>query len=147
MTVKARENIPAYALEHLDFAAIRAADRALAAAIDIVGGADINKILSILRQLKADRVNILQYNSIPGLREYAQAQRNDATYEIVTEYQALLALVDDAITNIRASIPADGSGYLLVYQLVDDELSPRAFPAGQTAALVTKLQAISDHVV
>jgi len=146
MTVKAHEYIPAYALEHLDFASIRASDRALAAAVDIVGGADINKILSILHQLKADRVNILEYNSVPGLREYAQAQRNDATYEIVTEYQALLALVDDAITNIRSSIPVDGSGYLLVYQLVDDKLSPRVFPAGQTAALATKLQAIADYV-
>lgn len=146
MAVKARKNIPAYALPHLDFAAIRAADRAQQAVTDIGAGADVNKILSILHQLNADRDNIVEFKDVPGLREYAQAQRNDGVYEIVTEYQALLALIDDAITFIRSAIPVDGAGYLLAYKLVDDKLAPRTFGAGAVSGLVTKLQAISDHV-
>lgn len=146
MAVQARQYLPAYALEHLDFAAIRIADRAQQSASDIAAGCTVDDLIGILHQLKAARSSILEFRDIPGLRAYAQAQRNDGTYEIITEYSALIALIDDAANTIRTGLPTDPSNYLLAYKLVNDNLAPRNFTALQVAPVILKLQAISDAV-
>lgn len=146
MAIKAQQFVPAYALEHLDFAALRIKARMLERISVFTGGTDANEILAALNELAAGKAAILEHRDVPGLREYAQAQRDDGTYEIVTEYQAFIALIDDAAQAIRAGFPKDGDNFLLIYTLVNDKLQPRPFSSAAVAPLVTKLQAIVDHV-
>lgn len=109
-------------------------------------GSTSNEILDALWFLNtnSDRMNSLK--TIPGIGDYAKAQEDDPAYDVVAEFNALIALVDDAETWIRTTLPTDGDDYLLINKLNEDSLIPRDFTSGQVAPLVTKLQAISDQI-
>lgn len=79
-----------------------------------------------------------------GLVDYANAQHPDVpTYDVVTEYNAVMSEIDNALAWIAANIPADGSGYELVYQRNPDGSKVyREFTPAQTTGLRTTLSAI-----
>ena len=83
----------------------------------------------------------------PGILVYAQTVKNDGLYDVVSEANALIALVDAVLSRIIGDLPTAnqaGTDYLVVQTLEAGDLSPqdRQFTVGQTANLRTDLDAV-----
>lgn len=79
----------------------------------------------------------------PGLVAYAKNQEDDGTYDVVSEYNAMITGIDTVIEWVDSNFPQDGSGYLLKDQMaVDGTITPRAFSTAATAGMRTELDAL-----
>lgn len=92
---------------------------------------------------KKDRLAVIA--TVPGLAAYAQAQVNDATLNIATEFTGM-ANATVTLTNwMIANFPKDASGYLLAKQFNTDNSGrqiDRMFTAASLAGFVTALNAL-----
>ena len=75
-----------------------------------------------------------------------QDQLDDTGLDIVAEYTARLAAIDDARDEITTNCPKDASGYLLERQFSSTGFTQRIFTPAQTVGLKTALQASSAAV-
>lgn len=96
-------------------------------------GLQVIKLQEALGKLYA---NLDAKKSIPGLAQFAKDQRNDQTYDIVAEFNAMLAAVNAVLVNIRTTLPADGNDYKLILKMVNDVPEWRTFTSGQLTTLV-----------
>jgi hypothetical protein len=73
----------------------------------------------------------------PGLAAYAQAQENDAAYNVASEYTAMRNAMVSARDSLIGMFPT--SGGFLAYQTMDasGNLGVRTFTAAQLASVVT----------
>lgn len=85
--------------------------------------------------------------AIPGMAEYARAQENDANYDIVFEFTAMLNVLDAAITEIVTTYPKGATGEILERTMNSNGTTSLAtFTAANLAALRTRLNAIAAAV-
>ena len=106
-------------------------------------GANADDILALASNLRSVRNDLASLTSISGLAEYAREQENDSSYDIVAEFNALLALVDDVITEIVTTFPVDSSGYLLSHTIdTTGQRTSRTFSAAAISGVVSNLNAL-----
>ena len=104
-----------------------------------VDGCNADRVLSIAPFLGSQVAALDVLAATPGIAAYAQAQMNDSTYDISTEYTnmrtALLAVRDGVVTNF----PKDATTGFLMYQTqnADGSISQRTFTAAQLSGIVT----------
>lgn len=85
--------------------------------------------------------------AIPGIGAYAQAQFNDATYDVVPEFNNMVAAIQAALTWIVTNFPKDTQGFAQAYTLAaNGSRTPAAFTSAQTAGLATALQAAAASI-
>lgn len=97
------------------------------------GAVTASSVLRLLDNLRAARAIFIEIASRPGIGAYAQAQLGE---DISTEFAAMNAAIDAAGANIVASLPKDGSGYLLLEQMDGQGArAERTFTTAQTATL------------
>jgi hypothetical protein len=99
-------------------------------------------IIDIYLNLKRNRTELIQARSVPGLAEYARAEKGDATLDVVAEFNAVIAAIDSATTWIQANFPKDENGYILAQTWGTDSLIDRNFTTSQTTGLRNALQPI-----
>ena len=81
--------------------------------------------------------------STPGLADYAKGQVNDATFDIVTEYVAMMTALDNTVTWIMTNFPKDASGFLLAKTFDANGVQvDRNFDAASLSTFVTVLDAL-----
>lgn len=111
------------------------------------GDVDFNQVFDLRKALFAASAQLTSLRSTPGILVYAQEQEVDPTYDVVVEFDALVAAIDATIEDIAMALPVDGAGFLLVYQIGSGAaLDPRLFTSAQTATLRTSLSAIEAAV-
>lgn len=98
------------------------------------GPVQSSQIIDWFVSLANARTVIAALASTPGLPAYAQNEVDDDTYNVTTEYTAMLAAIDGALAWVTTNFPKDGSGYLLAYQFIGNAYTARTF---STAALAT----------
>ena len=110
------------------------------------GTADnIYQIVDALRNTKAELQSIA---AISGIGAYAQAQENDAGYDIAAEFTAMIAQIDAVITEIGATFPVDGSGFHLGYTwAAGGERVPRTFSVVALSGLTAELNVLVSSIV
>lgn len=98
----------------------------------------INELLPLLREASS------RFASVPsGMAAFAQAQEDDPAYDVVAQFTAMKAAVDDALVTLISGIPRDGEGYVLDRQMGGQgNVTGRELTAGQISALATKLDAV-----
>lgn len=116
------------------------------AASILANGDDAGDILGILAKIRQARDDFNSIKAIPGIAVYAVSQEDDLTYDVVTEFNTLVTLVETAITNLVAAFPRDVNGYLLIATLPVDTLSYRTFTSAQLSFLVTDLTNIANQI-
>lgn len=148
MAFRARDIIPSAAYVGAKNAAISVADLASNYKQEFTTGTSAENLIQCLRPLISYRAQLNGARSVPGIGAYAQAQQNDPGYDVAAEFNALIAVIDDAISWLITSFPRDGSDYLLIYKMnaANGRLEARTFNAAQTAPFLIKLQAIVDAV-
>ena len=105
------------------------------------GPTGANVVLEIMESLKSYRAVLNEIAAIPGIAAYARAQENDETYDVVAEFQAMLATVQLAIDNVTSTFPSS-----TFHSIVGDVQTYQQFSVAQTANLRTRLDAIIASV-
>lgn len=88
---------------------------------------------------------LLKASQVPGIGAYAQQQINDATVNITTEFNAMMAQIDNTVGIIIANFPKDGSGRLLFLTFTADNTGRNqssTFTTAQMAPVKTALDAL-----
>ena len=86
--------------------------RDLSAASGLAGG----EIVTYSRSLADAKDLLTRYTAVPGLVAYVRTQINDATIDIVAEFNTMLTQITATTAWILANFPKDGSGNLLYQQ-------------------------------
>ena len=77
-----------------------------------------------------------------ALVDYARNEVNDPAYDIVAEYNAVIAAIDAIDTNIENTFPTGAGGYLLERQFTADGYAQRTFTPAETATLAGLITAL-----
>lgn len=110
-------------------------------------GATSAEILSTVDNLRALKSALDEAKATPGIADYARSQEDNQAYDVVAEFNAMLAAIDAVIANVVTTIPKDGSGFLLVDRIeTDGSLTPRDFTGPQLTGLVNELNSLSAAI-
>jgi len=105
-------------------------------------------VLATFNDLKRYRDEFLSYRDIPGIAQYARDQENDQTYDVVTEFNAMITAIEAVITNIYSSFPKDANNFLLEKKLlVDGTYEFRIFTGVQLSTLRGLITAAIAQVI
>lgn len=146
MAFRASNTVPVQAYERAKNTASRIKNQQLSIISKISGGANADVVIDILRHLVSVRAELEAFKAVPNLAAYAKAQESDDQYDVVVEFNALIAAIQDAEDWIKLALPVDQNGFLLIYKLINNQLDPRQFTSTQIGPLVIKLQTIVDAV-
>ena len=106
------------------------------------GSVTSTRILNSYGDLKGIRADLVLAAATAGLVEYARAQKNNGTLDVVAEFNALIAQIDTTVQWIADTFPKDGNGYLLAQTLGAIGPTDRLFTSAQTGGFRTQLDAI-----
>ncbi len=148
MAFRASNEIAATAYDRAKVIANNARTRAVTARLAMAAGdVTFDQVWDLRKSLFAASAQLTGLRSTAGILGYAQDQEIDPTYDVVVEFDALIAAIDAAIVDIATALPVDGSGFLLVQKIGGGAtLDPRLFTPAQTAGLRTSLAAIESAI-
>lgn len=105
-----------------------------------------DQITDLWQLLKVERTGLVSAAAMPGIGVYAQNQVNDATYDVVAEFNAMVTAIDAATAWIEGNFPKDGSGFLLAHSFGPSSIAARSFASASLAGLKTQLDAIIARI-
>ena len=118
-----------------------------AAATMQAGTVSSDLVLQLLDNLRQATTAFQGVAAIPGIAAYAQAQFNDATYNIATEFTTMTNALAAALSWITTNFPKDAQGFSQSYTInADGSKTPASFTSAQTAGLVTALNAVAATI-
>jgi len=100
------------------------------------------RILNLYTRLIQDRAALTTAAAVPGIGTYAQEQKNQPGLNVVTEFNAVIAAVDQVSGWISANFPRDAGGFLLAQTLGASGPEDRTFTPAQTAGLRAQLDSL-----
>lgn len=101
------------------------------------GSSNANQIFQLVDNLRASLQVMGSNATVPGLAAYAQTQINQAAYDPVADYNALVAEVNAIIAWVVTNFPKDTGGFAQALTIQPDgSRTPTTFTAAQTAQLV-----------
>jgi len=107
------------------------------------GPIEARAIVVLADQLANANDRLARYTVVPGLLAYVREQINSATFDVVAEYNAMLAQINATRTWIVNNFPKDASNYLLYHTFgADGRIVQRTLTTAQTAGLRTQLDAL-----
>lgn len=110
---------------------------------------DVNadRILAIFHDCRRLRDELSAAKDVPNILAYARDQENDQTYDLVAEFNALIAALQAVMDDIETTFPTNASGYLLEKQFnAQGTYDFRQFTIAQTANIRTLLDAVVAQV-
>jgi hypothetical protein len=91
------------------------------------------------------RADLFAASQVGGIGAYAQAQINDATVNVSTEFNSMMTAIDNVVAAIIANFPKDAQGRLLFLTWTADNSGRQTsstFTAAQMAPVKTALDAL-----
>lgn len=144
MTVRASNVLPQDGYETIRQRALEVKSFCTNLAATLLSDTTADIILGAYLSLRRLRLEMAQLATIPGIVAYAQAQENDATYAVSTEWNNLFSAIDSVLSNITNTFPKDVNGYLLERTILGDgTFSYRTFTAAQLATLRTLISNVA----
>lgn len=132
-----------FVLEGIDQRILKVKQQAQALRTDAAAGAiQSGRILSTHQYLRAERAALTAAASTPGLAQYARDQKNNQTLDVVAEFTAVIAAIDQVVGWIETNFPKDAGGFLLERTLGADGPLERTFTPAQTAGFRTQLDSL-----
>ena len=112
----------------------------------MTGGATADDIFQLHATMTGMIANFNTIAAVPNLATYAQAQEGDDTYNIATEFTAMVTALTTVRNWIEANFPKDGNGNLLSHTFVNHVRTPVSFTAQQLLTLRSNVLALSDTI-
>jgi glycine/serine hydroxymethyltransferase len=149
MAFKATNLLPVIALQDAKRIAVQSKNYAAARASSWASGANADEIIDTLAVFKTNRDRLQEVAATPGIVQYARDQESDQAYDVVGEFNALVAAIDAFIAGVIAAIPTQNpDNYALLWVVENDgTTTARNFSGAQLASVITLLQAIDNAVV
>lgn len=110
-------------------------------------GDDTGDLLGILAKLTQASADFNEIAAIPGIAEYAISQEDDPLYDVVAEFQALVAVIGIAVAALAAAFPRDVDGKLLIATMPTDSIVYDVYGPAALAFLVSDLTDIDNAIV
>ena len=109
----------------------------------LTGTVTANQVFQIVDNLRSPLQIFAQVAAIPGIAAYAQAQFNDATYDVATEFTNMVNAVNSVVNWVVTNFPKDTGGFAQAYTLAaDGSRTPATFTPTQTAGLTSAINAV-----
>jgi len=107
-------------------------------------GVSAQTILSYSAYLDFANTTLQTIGAIPGIAAYAQAQIGSSTENIASDFNAMVAAIQNTISWLRTNFPHDGSGNLLCVQFAASggQQVYTTFTSAQLSTFVPVLQAL-----
>lgn len=113
----------------------------------LAGNVGANSIIDIWERLKLAKSQLATLVATPGLPAYAQAQYDNESLNLATEYNAVVAAIDAVTANIESTFPKDAGNYLLAAQFNGGGvLTYRQFTPAQMATLAGLLNTLAGTI-
>ena len=147
MAFRATNEIPSRAYSNAKARASRLRQFALDEIAAYSGGASAERILSLIAILRSSRDELSDFRSVPGIADIAQTEENDPTYNAAAEFNAVIAAVDAALTDIVAVLPR-ANGKVTVFDVTVSGTDWDSFTSQQLtgAGVISRLQTIADAI-
>ncbi len=117
--------------------------RAQSAVATLASNVNATQVFQILDDIRSQLTVFNQVAAIPGIGGYAQAQFNDNTYNVATEFSAMVAAVQGVVDWTVTNFPKGAGGFLQAYTInADGSRTAAVFTPAQTAGLTTALNAV-----
>lgn len=102
------------------------------------GAIDAFRLVDLATMLAGAKVLFLRASGLAGIVNYARSQIDDPTFDVVANFTAMIAQVDNLISVITTNFPKDGSGFLLERSFAaDGTWISRKLTTAQTALFRT----------
>lgn len=98
-------------------------------------------IIEWYERVRGNRAAMAALASTPGLSTYAQTESNNGSYNVSTEYTAMVNAIDACLTWVTTNFPASG-GYLQTHSFVSGAYTPRTFSTADLATFRTVLDSL-----
>lgn len=104
------------------------------------GPVSANLVLQVFLQCFGAKTTLNTLAAVPGLGAYAQAQYNNNTFDIVTEFNNMITLINAVGSWILSNFPTDTGGFIQKDKIDGTNgLTTSTFTTAQTAGLQTAL--------
>ena len=101
-----------------------------------------SRIFQLLDRLADCEAVFTAARAVPNIGSYVQAQKGNASLDVVAEFNAVLAAITNVKDWITANFPKDANGFLLAQTFSGTLRVDRTFTVGSTATLRTQLDAL-----
>ena len=106
-----------------------------------------NQVFQIVDNLRSPLQIFAQVAAIPGITAYAQAQFNDPTYDVATEFTGMVNAVSAVVSWVVTNFPKDSGGFAQAYTLAaDGSRTAAVFTPAQTTGLTTAINAVISSI-
>lgn len=105
--------------------------------------ADLRDLYVFLKNADADFGSI---STTPGLAAYAQAQENDAEYNVAEQFTAMRASIQSAMAWVSANAPTNVTALAPASWTSEGTLIATTFTVLQTAGMRAQLQTVVDSI-
>jgi len=113
----------------------------------LTGTVTANQVFQIVDNLRSPLQIFAQVAAIPGIAAYAQAQFNDATYDVATEFTNMVNTINAVVNWVVTNFPKDTGGFAQAYTLAaDGSRTPVTFTPAQTAGLTAAINAVIGSI-
>ena len=148
MTFRASNQIPANAYDNAKNEALRVKNYCQLAVSKLQNSVTSSQIIKLVGGLSVFIERLSRIKSIAGITAYAKEQEVDQNYDVVAEFNSLVALIEDSRDWVVDNFPKDANGYLLSekWDNKSSGVTERTFNTAATADFVTKLKAVVDQV-
>lgn len=149
MAFRASNSIPESAYEQAKALAVQVKSLADNRAARWASGSDAVEVSAAIDRAVAMRDRLNAIASTPGIAAYARSQEDDDLYDVVAEFQALVAALETVIAECVNALPTSSPGNFVELYSIDTVGSKTVNPlsSADLAAAVTALQALSNQVV
>lgn len=148
MAVLASNQIPADAYADFKRLAVRIDQKCAEWLALLAADVDADQVWSWYRELYWAWTRLNEIAAVPGIVEYALEQEGNATYDVVAEFGAMMALLQSAYAWLYAAIPRDANGYTLTHTTTQlGERVPRVFTPVESAPFQPYLSALAAAIV
>ena len=110
-----------------------------------VGNVSGNLIIEYFSQLIYNKNRFTGISQIPKIADYAKTQEDDATYDVIAEFNNMLVVINETIDWIVANFPSVG-GYIKKDIIDSTGLTVRQFTPVETAGLRIKITNIINAI-
>lgn len=106
----------------------------------LTGTVDANFVFQLVDNVRAAISLLNRDASVSGMGAYAQAQYNDNTYDVATEFNGMVNALNGVISWVVTNFPKDTGQFLQAYKInADGSRAPATFTPAQTAGLTSAL--------
>jgi len=147
MAFRASNIIPSTQYDRAKQLAIQLKRQAETRSASFASGATSVEVLALVDNLNSLRAGLEVIRQVPGIADYAAAQEDDVAYDVVAEFNAMIAAAAAVVAEIVTTLPKDGSDWLLIRKInPDGSLSPRNFTAANLSSIRTLLDAVAASI-